>query len=147
VSIRSQIRDQLITELNATLPTDVPEATKRRWVPGQRLPEPRLAVFFGPNETVAAKPVGFPIQDRELIISVQAALALEDPAESDDALEPMLAHVSDVLSDTTLEGLVTRIEEIGTEWGGAQLDLFYVVAAVRFKMRYQTKIGDLSAKQ
>jgi hypothetical protein len=146
-TIRQQLRDQLITELNEAPPTGVPEASKRRFVPGQRLPEPRLAVFFGPNETVARKAAPFPVKDRELVISIQAAVAVEDPAEADDAVEPLLAHVADVLNGSNLAGLATEVEELGTEWASGSADLFYHAGVVRYRVRFQTKRNDLSAKQ
>jgi hypothetical protein len=146
VTIRQQIRDQVIAELNAAPPTGVPEATKRRFVPGQRLPEPRLAVFFGPTENVARKP-GFPVKDRELVISIQGAVAVENPADADDALEPILAHVVDVMNGTNLTGLATEVTELGTEWASGAADLFYHAGVIRYLVRFQTKRNDLAAKQ
>lgn len=147
MSIRLQIRDQIIAELNTAPPVGVPEATKRRWVPGQQLREPRLAVFFGPTETLDPPRTGFPLNDRTLIVSIQAAVAVEDPASADDEVEPLLAHVVKVLGNTSLNKLATKVEEQGTEWASGQAGLFYHAGITRYAVRFQTRRGDLTEKQ
>lgn len=143
--MRQRARDQLILELNEDLPEGIPLAGTRRWIPGQRLTEPRLAVFFGPKEGVSRRHLS--IDDRELILSLQAVVAVEEPAAADDALEPILRHIAERLGDTNLQGLATSLDEAETEWQSASMDLFYHQAVVRYRLRYQSKRGDLTKQQ
>lgn len=149
MSVRQQLRDAAIAALNAAPPTGVPQATKRRYVPGAKLTGPRLAVFFLEEETIQAAGSNSPIVRRAMIYGVQAVAAVEDPADADDAVEPMLAHVTEVLGDTNLGGLATRILELGTLWqtGEGNSGLFHIAALNRWRVEFQTRRDDIALKQ
>lgn len=144
ISVRQQARDQVIAELNAAPPTGIPEATKRRFVPGQVVTSPRIAVFFA-EEDASEGPV--PLTKRDLVLAVQAIVAVEDPAQADDAVEPLLVHIVSVLGETNLGGLAHKVVEASTLWGSQQADLFYLVALTRWRVRFQTHRAKLDAKQ
>jgi hypothetical protein len=147
MSVRLQLRDAVIAALNADRPTGVPEATKRRFIPGQRLTDRRLAVFLESEDAERPQSRSFPLTDRGLVVVVQAAAAVEEPAEADDALDDLLEHVVESLGNTNLGGLATNVQELSSSWGAGQADLFYIACATRWRVQYQTKRDDLSAKQ
>ena len=148
MSVRDQIRDRVITELNAANPTGVPDATKRRYIPGSKIVEPRIAVFFAEEQTSRVNGRGGNLTRRNLTIAVQAVIVVEDPADADDTMEPLLEHVVDVLGDTTLAGLATDVEEVGTQWGGdSSSGLYILMAIMRWRVEFQTVRNDLTRKQ
>lgn len=147
MTVRTLVRDAIIAALNTDRPTGIPEAGKRRFLPGQRLVDRRLAVFF--NEEGAERQGGRrgPITQRNLIFGVQAAAAVEDPGEADDAVEDILEWIVAVLGENSLDGKATDVTELGTVWAVAQADLIYVVALTRWKIEFQTLRDDLSDSQ
>lgn len=144
---RQQVRDAVIAALNAELPTGVPEAGKRRYVPGTMVAEPRIAVFFG-EENIEQRPAGWPsgIEQRDHTMIVQAIVAVESPDQADDAMEPLLAHIADTLGGNLLDGLLTDTAELGVLWqqGSDNASAFYLSAWTRWRLQFQTKVGDVS---
>src|SRR5690349_15660597 len=103
MTVRQDIRDRVILELNAAPPSGVPQATRRRYVPGTRLTEPRIAVFFIEEPTSRQGGRAGALAQRRLTIAVQAVLPVENPEGSDEAMEPLLAHIVATLGATTLD--------------------------------------------
>lgn len=148
MSVRQSIRDRAIFELNAANPTGVPECTKRRFVPGEKLVNPRIAAYFGQED--ASRPQGRQgaITRRKLRLVLQAMAAVNDPADADDAIEPMLEHIIAVMGDTNLDGLALDVAEVQTVWASANdAGKFYIVALSQWDIDLQTKRDDISAKQ
>lgn len=145
-SRRILVRDRMITELNTPLPSNVPLATKRRWLPGLPLTEARIALYFGKEGNTLPQQRHSRIAHRGLAIGVQCAVTVTDIEEADDTVEPLLVHVIDRLSDSTLNNLATDIEEVQTEWEVFKGDLFYVVATLFLQVNYQTARGDITSK-
>lgn len=148
MSIRREIRDEIIARLNDDPPSGVPQASKRRWFPGFPLMSTRLSVFFieEPVETLGGKAAG-PIAKRNLAVGIQAACAVEDPADADDALEPVLEWVNEVLGETTLDGKVWSCTERVTAWDAIAADRLYCQAVVIYDITYQTRRNDLTSAQ
>lgn len=137
-SIRLDVRDAVIDTLNTDTPSDLPQATKRRWLPGTPLKEPSIAVFFNEEENRLPGGRTSGLAARRLQIAIQCADAVESPEEADDAMEAMLSWVVKALGDTQLGGLVSWTEELGTKWYVTVLDRVYVQAVVVFALYYQT---------
>lgn len=149
LTIRQQIRDRALDELNLDRPTGVPVATKRRFVPGQVITENRIAVFFAEEDTQPGpgpRPSS-PLTRRKLNLAIQAIVATERPEDADDAAESMLAHIVERLGKTNLAGLAFSVSELSIVWAAQQSDLFYLVALQRWAVDYQTAKADLTAKQ
>lgn len=148
MTVRQAIRDQVITDLNATNPTGVPEATKRRYIPGAKIVEPRIAVFLVDEATERINGRGGNLTRRNLTLAVQCVIVVEDPADADDTIEPLLEHVVDVLGNTNLAGAATDVAEVGTQWGGDSSSGLYILMAItRWRIEYQTVRDDLTRKQ
>lgn len=147
MSIRQDIRDAAIAALNAAPPTGVPSTGKRRYIPGEKLTEPRLAAFFGEED--ASRPGGrsAPLTKRSLTLIIQAMISVENPQDADDTVEPLLVHIVDVMGETNLGGLALDVSEVSTLWASGEAGRFYLVALTRWKIEYQTKRDDLGAKQ
>jgi hypothetical protein len=141
-SIRLQIRDRIITELNTSRPGDVPAATKRRWMPGEPITESRIAVFFIEEANrLPSRTAG--IAARSLQVAVQCVTAVAEPDEADDAVEPMIDWAVKVLADSNLNDLASWVEEVATRWSVAQMDRVYVAVTVVFQVNFQTKRTDM----
>lgn len=148
MTVRQQIRDRFIAELNADPPTGVPEATKRRYIPGSKINAPRIAVFFVDEPTERVGGAGGALTRRTLTIAVQCVIVCEDPEDADDTVEPLLEHVVAVLGDTNLAGLATDLVEVGTQWGSdTSTGLVVHMALTRWRVQYQTVKDDLTKKQ
>lgn len=148
MSVRQAIRDRAIFELNQANPTGVPDCTKRRFVPGEKLVNPRLAAFFGQEDTSRPQGRQGPVTRRKLRLVIQAMAAVNDPADADDALEPMLEHIVAIMGDTNLNGLALDVAEVQTVWAsGNDAGKFYIVAISQWDIDLQTKRNDISAKQ
>jgi hypothetical protein len=147
MSVRQQIRDAAIAALNASAPTGVPECGKRRYIPGEKLNEPRMAAFFGEED--ASRPGGRagPLTKRALILVIQAMVVVDTPDQADDAVEPQLEHITEVMGDTNLGGLALDVTEVSTLWAQGEAGRFFLVALTRWRIEYQTKRDDLTAKQ
>lgn len=146
-TIRQQIRDAAIAALNTSPPTGVPETTKRRFIPGEKITQPRIAAFFSDEDDQRVGGAGGPLTKRRLIIAIQAIVPVELPDEADDAIEPLLAHIVDVLGDTNLGGLATNVSEIQTVWATANdAGVFIIVALTRWGVEFQTVRDDLTKR-
>lgn len=146
MSIRQDIRDRVIALLNTDRPSNVPEFTKRRYVPGQRITEQIAGVFFiaEPAERMGGK--GGPATLRKFVLAVQVVDAVEETDEADDALEPALEWITRQLGGTNLEGLVHDIEHTGTGWDAESRELFYIAGTTTWRVEYHTLRADLSRR-
>lgn len=148
MSVRKDIRDRVILELNAAPPAGVPEATRRRYVPGTVVSDPRLAVFFLEEEVSdAGAGSNSPVVRRAMFYGIQAVASVEDPADADDALDPLLEHVVAIMGETRLNGLATKIKEVSTIWQTGEAGLFVIAALTRWRIEFQTRRADLTLKQ
>jgi len=146
-TVRQQIRDRVITELNTDRPSSLPLVTKRRWHPGEENTSLSIAVIFLEEPT---KPIGGrsgPLQDRSLHIGIQCVAGVSNRSEADDALEPALAWATGIIGRSNLNELATEITEINTVWEQAKMDMFYLAATLIFEIRYQTVRNDLFSIQ
>lgn len=147
MTVRQQIRDNAINALNAAPPTGVPACGKRRYVPGENTTEARLAAFFGEEDANRPQGAGGAITKRAMTLVIQGIIVVERPDEADDAMEPLLAHIVDIMGDTNLGGLATDVAEISTLWASANDGgRFTLVALTRWKIQYQTKKDDLTER-
>lgn len=146
MTLRTDVRDAAIAALNAAPPTGVPDCGKRRYMPGEKLTQARMAAFFGEEDVTRPGGRGGPIVKRDLILVVQAMVAVENPADADDAVEPLLEHIVDVMGNTNLGGLALDVTEISTLWASGNAGMFYLVALTRWKIEFQTKRDDLNLK-
>lgn len=148
MSVRQQIRDRAILELNAAPATGVPTTTKRRFIPGEKLTEPRIAAFFAEEEASRVGGPGSALTKRDFILALQAIVVVENPADADDTIEPLLEHIVAVMGDTNLAGLALEVSEIGTLWASANdAGAFILVAMTRWRIKFQTVRNDLARKQ
>lgn len=147
-TILTQIRDRMIADLNADTPTGVPQATKRRYIPGEVLRTARIAVFSGEEDTRRPHNPNFPLSEHSHLMAIQVAVPVEDPADADDAAEPSRTHIAAVMGDTNLGGLALNVEEVGGRWAGNNDGGLYVlVVLMLWRVKYQTKRNDLTSKQ
>jgi len=146
-TVRQEVRDAVIAALNDARDPDLPEATKRRWVPGQANRCPSIGVFFLQEQPrqIGGRHGG--LVERPLQIGAQCVVAVSSPDLADDAVEPLLAHVVERLGSTTLSGLALDVEELGTKWEHAQMDRFYLAATMTWQINFQTRRDDLSQRQ
>lgn len=148
MSVRQDIRDAVIALLNAAPPTGVPVTTKRRYVPGEKLVESRIAAFFAEEAANRIGGAAGPLTKRSLTIALQAMVGVENPEDADDAIEPLLTHIVDRMGDTNLGGLALNVSEVSTLWGSANdAGRFYLVGLTRWQVDYQTRRDDLTRKQ
>lgn len=145
-SLRLRVRDAVVARLNDTNPPGVPTATRRRWFPGEKSVL-SMAVFFVEEDTKQPMGRGGPLAQRQLTVAVQCVAATTKPELLDDLIEPMLAHATRVLGSTLLDGLATAVEERSTKWETATMDKFYIAATTLWRVEFQTKRDDLTAKQ
>lgn len=148
MSVRQQIRDRAILELNTDTPTGVPATTKRRFIPGEKLRTPRLAAYFAEEEANKVGGASGALVKRDFVLALQASIVVDDPEDADDAMEPLLEHVVATMGDTNLAGLALEVSEIGTLWAsGNDAGAFILVAMTRWRIKFQTVKNDLSRKQ
>ena len=148
MTVRTDIRDAVLSLLNTGTPEGIPETTKRRYVPGEKLVESRIAAFFAEEtDNRIGGPAG-PLTKRSLTIALQAMVGVENPEDADDAVEPLLTHIVDRMGDTNLGGLALNVVEVSTLWASANdAGRFYLVALTRWQIEYQTRRADLTRKQ
>ncbi len=147
MTIRQQVRDAAIAELNANPPTGVPECGKRRFIAGEKVTSPRLAAFFGEEDVTQPQGRSAPLAKRTLVLVIQAIAICERPEDADDAVEPMLEHITAIMGDTNLGGLALGVTEIGTLWATGESSVFIVAALTRWRIEFQTLRNNLNAKQ
>lgn len=147
MTIRQDIRDAAIAALNAAPPAGVPVCGKRRYVAGEKITAPRLAAFFGEEDVTQPQGRGGPLAKRTLVLVLQAIAVCETPDEADDAVEPMLEHITAIMGDTNLGGLALGVTEIGTLWASGESSVFVIAALTRWRIEFQTLRNDLNAKQ
>lgn len=145
MTIRSDIRDAVIAALNNGTPSNVPAATKRRWIPGERLSEPIMAVFYvSEDTTLQSRTAG--VSQRALRLSIQIVYLSDDIDGVDDLVEEAAAWVIEALADSNLNGLASWVQEVGTAWEAVKMERVYMVAQVQIDVNYQTKRSDLYAQ-
>ncbi|HNP65287.1 MAG TPA: hypothetical protein PKH39_15225 [Woeseiaceae bacterium] len=143
-----QIINAVIAELNTNRPTDIPEASTRRTIPGEVLEEPRIAVFLGDEsvDTPRANSNSDPLARRRLPIAVQCAAPSELAAELDLIVAPMLIWSAKVLGRNRLGGLVHYFRETATQRRTEYLDVAVMTATQIFECSYQTRRDDLTVR-
>lgn len=148
MSVRQQIRDAAMALLNTAPPTGVPTTTLRRFIPGEKLRESRIAAFFAEEEASRVGGAAGPLTKRSLVLALQAIVATENPEDADDSIEPLLEHIVDVMGNTSLGGLALNVSEMGTLWATANdAGAFIIVALTRWRIEYQTVRDDITRKQ
>jgi hypothetical protein len=147
MSVRTEIRDQAIQELNTDRPTDVPECTRRRFIPGEKIRAARLAAFFQDEDADQVGGDSGPLTERNMVLLIQAIVPVELPEEADDAIEPLLEHIVATLGDTKLSGKALGVRELNTLWATANDGgVFVIVALTRWRIRYYTRKNDLTKR-
>lgn len=147
-SILLQAVEQAIDELNAETPTGIPDATNRRYIEGEKISEPRIAVFLGdervepPRNNAPADPITL----RRGALAVQCIALTDDPAELDAVVDPLLQHVVRTLGRSRLDKLVFSLAETGSTRRAYQSDTYVMVLTVLFNMTYQTARDDLTQR-
>ena len=142
---RLAIRDAVVAALNAGRPADVPEASTRRFVPGNPLDCARLAVFMAEEPVEGVGGPRGPIVRRQLSMAVQALAVSEEPDDLDDLVEPMLAWAVRALAAATFGGLAHEVVEQRTTWETARVGDRYAVAATLYlAVPYQSARADLT---
>lgn len=146
-TVRQTIRDRVITELNTDLPTGIPECTTRRFIPGEKIREARIAAFFNDEDDGDVGGAGGALTAHSLVLALQVIVPVEDPAEADDAIEPMLAHICERLGETNLNRLATRVRPMNTLWATANDGgVFVIVSLMRWRINYQSVRNDLTRR-
>lgn len=115
-----------------------------RHIPLERDELPSAVVYLG-SEPVGRETAAPPIVEREMIFRVELR---SEGEPSDRVLDPYVTWVVAALqADPTLGGLVRKLEERRTEWGGMpeETDLPLGAAGVAFSAHYRTKYGDPTA--
>lgn len=147
MTVSLDIRDAVMTALNADIPSDVPAATKRRVMPGEPVRASFIAVFLG-EEPASNRGRDDPLTRRRLEVLIELGAVTDDLAQVDDIIEPLRAHVVERLGDTNLGGLAHQVTERGvTERTAYKLDFYNALVIVTFDVDYQTKRADLGARQ
>lgn len=146
MTIRSDIVDAIIAELNAAPPSDVPLATTRRWIPDVPIDDPLIAVF--PNEEEVTFPSGrlSGVARRGTLFSIQAIYPTDDVDGVDKITEQALAHIVATLGESNLGGLANSVIERGTTWQVEKMEHLVMIATVRFEVDYQTKRNDATVQ-
>lgn len=147
MTIRLQIRDRILAELNRDLPPDIPMATTRRWAPGDEAALPAISLWIGREKTkpVTARSGG--ARERECMFVTQAIAVGDVSAEVEELVEPLLAFIVSRLGDTTLDGLVHSLQEDESIWEVPRTDQLYVSCSVIWVATYHTLRDDLRAVQ
>lgn len=147
-SLRKQIRDEVMSELNAeTLPDGVPEARGRRWWPGDEDPAAQINVFTIDEPVDIVGGSRGALARRRMNLGVQCVISTPTPGASDDLLDPLLDHVVSRLGQTDLNKLATDVQEQKTTWEYAKLNRYYLSATTIYSIDYQSKRNDLAKKQ
>ena len=142
MTFRIDILDELIAALNASLPVDIPGATKRRWIPGTPIRQPAIAVFLF-NEDADRRNKDWPVTRRSARYVVQCLIPCDEPDDMDGAIEPLLAHVVARLG-ALHSAKIMDTQELNTKWEFGQADKIYVAASIVFNVDYQTNRTDTS---
>jgi hypothetical protein len=141
-----QILDACVLALNTDRPQDVPEVTKRRTLPGEKLKEPRMAVFLGDENVERGRTRRDPLTRRAMAIAVQCAAPTDDIEELDRIVAPMLIWSTRILGLSRLGGLVYELRETGTQRRPEHIDLFTMTATQVYECTYQTRRDDLTTR-
>lgn len=141
-----EILDAIVDALNEDRPTGVPEVTKRRVIPGEKIESDRMAVLLG-DETVdepIQRSTLDPTARRKLTFAVECVGVTNDVEQLDECVEPMVEWAVEILGRSNLDKLVHYVRETGTsrapEMSG---DVFVMKAIVFFEVSYQTRRNDL----
>lgn len=142
MTIRLKILDAALERLNTDRPGDVPEVNERVSFPGERVEEPRMAVFLDADNLDEPRHAHDPLGRHRLLLGVQCVGVTDDAQELSRAAEPMLAWAQQCLGMGNLGGLVhwTRLVNIGME--REYLDLYIMRATAVFEVSYQALRAD-----
>jgi len=141
-TIREQIIEAIIAQLNTSTPGGVPAATRLRMTAYEPDELPAINVF-PVREEIRGEPAGKfgPVVRRSMTFRVLLHAAGSDAVAADAALDPMAAWVS-TLGGRQLGGLAIDIEENTLEWLYEEDDLPYSSLAIDFTVEYQTLKSD-----
>ena len=140
-SIREQIMQAVIAELNVSVPTGIPQATRMRVTAYEPDELPAITVYPEREEVSNINGRWGQVVQRTMSIRVDCRAI-----GGDDALDPLIVHVVGMLAGTTLGGLVQDIQERMTDWQFDEADALYGLASVGFEIRYTTSVVNLESK-
>ena len=149
-TVSLQIRDAVIDALNDAPLSGVPQASKRRVMPGEPVRESFIAVFLDDEAVTYPGNERGPLTARNMGVMIELGIVTDDLSAVDDLIEPLREHVIERLGDTNLDGLATSVIERGIPEGGRvvyKLDLYNALCFIRFDLRYQTARANLSERQ
>jgi hypothetical protein len=150
VTVALEIRDAVIEALNDAPLSGVPQASKRRVMPGEPIEESFIAVFLDDEAVSYPGNERGPLTARNMGLLIEHGIVTDDLSAVDDLIEPLREHVVERLGDTNLGGLATSVIERGIPEGGRlvwKLDRYNAICIVRFEVRYQTARANLSERQ
>lgn len=135
-TIRSQIKAQVITELNTGIPSGVPVVTLERLIPYEASELPAQSLYVNKEKVRNIGGKFGPIVERtlEMVLLMESS----DPAD----IEVMAAWATKTLMGSNLAGLALRVDEDETDWSYVESDDAYIQAKFGFSVYYQTKTND-----
>jgi len=147
-SILLQLLHRARLELNTDRPPDIPIATLRRYLPGDKLTGKRLSLFLGDErvEPAIQRPRRDPLRRAFAQIAVQCAAAADDLETIDAEPDAMIQYVTPKLGLSTLAGLVHYLRETGTARRVYEGDLNIIVCTILFEASFQTRRDDLTER-
>lgn len=134
---RLSILAAALTRLNTDRPSDVPEVTSRRSFPGEKVTEPRMALFLGQDNVEQQRHAYDPIERHLMLVGIQCVAPTDDITELDAITEPMLAWASQCLGMGNLGGLVTYTRQVGCVWEPEYVDFYIQRATATYEISYQ----------
>lgn len=138
-TVREQIIQAIIEQLNTGRPAGVPEITRLDMEPKQPNQLPAMTIFALREEVVGntAGRWGHIVMRR---MTVRVVMEAEGDLP-DQALDPMLAWVS-MLGGSRLGGLAVDVEEQQLEWAFEYADSPYASVALDLVVEYVTNKAD-----
>jgi len=148
-TIRQQILDAAVRLLNAGRAIDIPEASTRRWLPGDEQSLPAISVWtIEETRRRAQRSARFGGPDeRTLKVAIQVIDSCADNDGAEQQIDRLVEHVDDRLGDTTIGDLAHRVIVDRITWEVVQQDRTIVVATAECLIQYQTTRGDSSRNQ
>lgn len=141
-TVRNQIIEAALLQLNTSAPGGMPVATRLRMAPYEINELPALNVF-PVREEVRGDKLGRwgPIVERTFTMRVLIHASGSDAVSADLALDPIVAWVS-TLGGQQFGGLAIDTEESMLEWLYEEEDLSYTSLAIDFRVVYKTLKSD-----
>jgi hypothetical protein len=137
MTVRHQILQAALLLLNTDRPSDVPEVTLRRSFPGEKITEPRMALFIGQDNLDEPRHPHDPLARHRMLIGVQCIAPTDDVSELDAITEPMLAWASKCIGIGNIGGLAHYGREVGTVWEPEFMDFYIQKATATYEISYQ----------